>query len=222
MNQLIEKYAAIATAQRMAIIAGLVLLQIGAYLYVVRSGVEEQRVSLRAQIEEKSQQRDEKRAIAENRAEFQARIGDLRRQLDVARAKLPDSADVPQLLAQLSNAGRGSGLSIREFTPLARANHGFYASISFDVRAEGSYHDVATFMDEVGRMERIINVTNLALTAGGQSGAKMNLNAAFQVHTFQFVEGSEGGEGTTAALPKPATPPPPETPAGDGGGMLGR
>src|SRR5690606_33360560 len=109
----------------------------------------------------KQSTKNEKENVAQNRTTYENKLGELQEQLDRARAQLPDEADVPQLLAELGARARQTGLVIDEFKPNQEDVKDFYAEIGFQVKARGSYHELGTFIDSVGKLDRIVNVSNL-------------------------------------------------------------
>ena len=102
-------------------------------------------------------------------------------------AKLPDSADVPQLLAQLGGRARQTGLAIDEFKPLDEKIKDFYAEIGFKMKARGSFHEVAMFSDSLIKLDRIINVSNLKLERPEDKNSKVVVSSSFDVKTYRFV-----------------------------------
>ena len=104
------------------------------------------------------------------------------------RARLPDNADVPQLLAQLGSHARSTGLFISEFKPMAEAGKGFYAEIPFGMTVRGSYHEIAMFLDSIAKLDRIINVTSLTMGSPETQNAKVVVNASFNLKTYRFTK----------------------------------
>ena len=115
-----------------------------------------------------------------------AKLAKLQKQLDLAGAQLPDSADVPQLLAKLGERARQTGLMIEEFKPSAEKQKEFLSEISFHMRVKGSYHDIAMFIDSIGRLDRIINIANLAMDNPKTEASKVIVSSKFDVKTYCF------------------------------------
>jgi type IV pilus assembly protein PilO len=51
----------------------------------------------------------------------------------------------------------------------------------------GNYHEIATFFDSLGRLRRIVNVSDISLTAPKDMAGKMVVDAKFMVTTYMFV-----------------------------------
>src|SRR3989338_11045492 len=83
--------------------------------------------------------------------------------LKEAVAQLPDRKEIPDLLSSISNKVKESGLDILIFRPRAENIQEFYAEIPVDIVVKGGFHSVATFFDEVGRLNRLVNIANIEL-----------------------------------------------------------
>ena len=112
MEELIAKYSKVPAKQRYALVALGVVGLVAGYYYGYHIAVAERLDSVKSQYRALEAERAEKQAYVDNLAKYEARLNELQQDLNAARAQLPDAADVPQLLAQLGNKGRQSGLSI--------------------------------------------------------------------------------------------------------------
>ena len=72
-------------------------------------------------------------------------------------------------------------------TPEAEKPEGFYARIPISMTVTGNFHEIATFFDSLGRLRRIVNVSDISLTAPKDVGGKMVVDSKFLVTTFMFV-----------------------------------
>jgi len=87
----------------------------------------------------------------------------LHRQWTVAQRLLPDENEISGLLRKISAAGTQAGLEWVEFKPAPELVHGFYSENPIDVRLEGGYHQVGTFLSSISNLGRIVNVRGLTL-----------------------------------------------------------
>jgi type IV pilus assembly protein PilO len=69
---------------------------------------------------------------------------------------------------------------------------------------QGNYHEVATFLDSVGRLRRIVNVNNLTLEQPKDQNGKMVLTAKVLATTFMFVDPGSAADPKNAKTAKPA------------------
>jgi type IV pilus assembly protein PilO len=89
---------------------------------------------------------------------FKKQLEQLESKLKVALDELPDKRQIPELLQTVSSLARDVGLKVTQFQPMPELLRDFYAEVPVALTVEGSYHQIATFFDEVGTMDRIVNV----------------------------------------------------------------
>jgi type IV pilus assembly protein PilO len=139
--------------------------------------------ALDAQLQEKSE-------IAQNLNERRREMDVLQQKLDEALSELPEQADVDELLAQLNDVGRKSGLEIATVEPTAEQPAQIYVKIPIRMSVVGNYNEVALFLQEVANMRRIVNVNNIRLGTPQVRSEKVVLNADFIATAFRFLDQS--------------------------------
>ena len=137
--------------------------------------------ALDAQLQEKSE-------IAQNLNERRREMDVLQQKLDEALSELPEQADVDELLAQLNDVGRKSGLEIATVEPTAEQPAQIYVKIPIRMSVVGNYNEVALFLQEVANMRRIVNVNNIRLGTPQVRSEKVVLNADFIATAFRFLD----------------------------------
>jgi type IV pilus assembly protein PilO len=195
MDKLVQQWSKVPPKQRYALVALIAVGLLAGYYYLYYGEASERVQALSEQYTTLESQRVEKQAYVDNLAKYEARINELQQQLNEARAKLPDQADVPQLLAQLGNKGRQLGLAIDRFQPGSETPAEFYATIAFAVEARGSYHEVGMFLDAVGSLDRIVNVTDISLTDPKTENQKVVVKSQFNLSTYRFLGGEAKAPG---------------------------
>ncbi|MFC1610150.1 type 4a pilus biogenesis protein PilO [Myxococcota bacterium] len=187
MEKVIERWAKIPSRQRHLLI-GLVLLGlIAGYWYLFHSDLAAKIGRAEKEYRSHEAQRAEKQAYVDNLAKYEARLNELQQDLNLARAQLPDQAEDAQLLAQLGNKGRQSGLMIDRFQPQGEKQKDFVAEIAFAMDVRGSYHEIATFIDSIGKLDRIVNVTDISMTTPSTENQKVVVKGQFILKTYRFV-----------------------------------
>ena len=192
MEELIERYAKVPRQQRFLGFAVVVLAVIALYWFFVHSSVTSQVQDLRGQKNSFERKRVDQTKKKKDLKLYETKLRELEDELSRARAQLPDSADVAQLISQLGNKGRQSGLLLNRIEPQPEVSKGFYAEIPFNVSLEGSYHEIATFIDSLGKLERIVNVSNISMTQPKLENSKMVLKSNLQVKTYRYANDSGG------------------------------
>src|SRR5262245_17951017 len=160
MNQLVERILEMPARQRTMLLVGAVGLLFYAYaslLYWPRS----------TEIEEKQNQlvalkadRDRKAKLAANLEEARQAVDELKGALKEAIAQLPDTKEIPDLLSNVSDAGRASGLEVVQFRQKPEQYQDFYAEVPVEILVRGTYFEVEAFLERVAKLTRIVNVSN--------------------------------------------------------------
>jgi len=188
MDEIIDKVLKAPPLQRWGgLAAALVILTILNFVLMVRpelatleSQAAQQRV-LDSQLQEKSE-------IAQNLNERRREMDVLQQKLDEALAELPEAADLDELLAQLNEIGRKSGLEISAVEPAPEESAQIYVNIPIKMALTGNYHEIAMFLQSLANLRRIVNVNNIQLGSPTLKSEKVVLNSSFVATTFRFLD----------------------------------
>lgn len=192
MEKFLDSFAKIPQKQKLAgLLALVVALGVGHFFLVY----EDQSTRLSSE-EEKfkklTNELAEKTAIAQNLSMYREEVKRLETDLEAAKAFLPDTADLPAFMSQVSSIASQAGLEVSRVEPLNEETRDFYARIPYKFRLQGSYHEVATFIDNIGKLDRIINVESLTMDKPVNKNKKFVLSTEFLVTTYRFV--NTGGQ----------------------------
>ncbi|QQR43057.1 type 4a pilus biogenesis protein PilO [Myxococcus xanthus] len=132
----------------------------------------------------------DKSEIAQNLNERRREMDVLEQKLSEALTELPEQRDIEELLAQINDIGKKSGLEISSVTPDKETVGGgeFFARIPIKMTVIGNYHEIALFLQEMSNMRRIVNVNNIKLDSAVLKNEKVVLQSSFLATTFRFVE----------------------------------
>ena len=188
MDEIIDKVLKAPPLQRWGGLAALlVVLTILNFVLLVRpelgtleNQAAQQRV-LDSQLQEKSE-------IAQNLNERRREMDVLQQKLDEALAELPESADIDELLAQLNEIGRKSGLEISTVEPAPEESAQIYVKIPIKMALTGNYHEIAMFLQSLANLRRIVNVNNIQLGSPTLKSEKVVLSSSFVATTFRFLD----------------------------------
>ena len=140
-------------------------------------------------------------ATARRLPEFQAQVTDLEQRLESLRAVLPEQKDVAEILRRVEGLAVQSNLKIQRFTPQPTKQEALYAALPIKLRAEGTYHDLGQFLDRVSKFPRIINVSEIVITAKDKPEPHATIVAECVATTFVLQEKPAAAKPGTA---KPA------------------
>ena len=115
----------------------------------------------------------------------QKEYANLEKQLKVALNMLPKKSQIPDLLENVSWAGKDSGLEFKTFKPGREVGKQIYAEVPVSFKISGSFRQLLTFWKRVGEMPRIVDVKSMKLSRGKSDGV---LTVTGQAVTYRFVE----------------------------------
>ena len=191
MNQLLTQILRLPRQQKIGILAGLIifLLVIG-YFYVYLPG-DDKVTKLAEEITGVRGDRDKKKALSANLPKLQKEVQEWDAKLKAAMAQLPDRKEIPDLLSSLSTKAREAGLEILLFRPRAENFQEFYAEIPVDIVVRGGFFNAVTFFDEVGKLNRLVNIDNIDLKNPKVSGDQVALEISTLTTTYRFLDEAE-------------------------------
>ncbi len=193
MEQLIERINKLATPAKAGIIAGIVLVLTAGTYFLVITDLDTAITALKADQSAKEITLAEKQAIADNLNERRKEMDALDQRFQEALTQLPEKKDIEELLSQLSDVGKKSGLEISKVVPQSEAVEGFYSRIPITMAVSGNYNEIAMFLQEIANLRRIVNVSDLKLGSPTIKGDKVTLSSDFMATTFRFSE-TKGGK----------------------------
>lgn len=178
---------------RWGIVAGIPLVLIAAFYFLLISGTLAETDVVREELLKAQKDVQVKEALERRLPEFEKKIAELDGQLAMIRRQLPEKKEIPDLLDQISNLGAQSGLQFQLFKPLPEVEKDFYAEVPVDLNIVGSFHNVVDFFDKVARMPRIVTITNIEIGKSGNKtkGARLKgtpVEARCKAVTFRFLE----------------------------------
>jgi len=188
MDELINRVLKAPPLQRWGGLAGVVLLlTLLNFFLLVRPEFTtlEQQAATQRQLDTQLQEKSE---IAQNLNERRREMDVLQQRLDEALSELPESADLDELLAQLNEIGRKSGLEISAVEPTAEEAAQIYVKIPIKMALTGNYHEIAMFLQSLANLRRIVNVNNIQLGTPALRAEKVVLNGTFVATTFRFLD----------------------------------
>lgn len=77
---------------------------------------------------------------------------------------LPATTEYPAFLSAVQNVANVAGVSLAAWTPQDEVPEEFYARVPMKLELRGRFHQVAKFFYNVGQLDRIINIENIAIS----------------------------------------------------------
>jgi type IV pilus assembly protein PilO len=189
MDKQLERLAKAPPAVRFGGLAALVVLLTAANFFFGIQPLEVEMQEQQAEQRKLDLELAEKSEIAQNLNERRREMDVLEQRLAEALTELPENKDIEELLAQINDIGKKSGLEIARVEPGPETvgSGDFFARIPIKMVVSGNYHEIAMFLQEVSTMRRIVNVNNIRLDGAKVKNEKVMLNSSFLATTFRFV-----------------------------------
>jgi type IV pilus assembly protein PilO len=194
MDELIDRVLKAPPLQRWGGLGGvLVVITLLTFFFLIRPemAVLESQAAQQRQLDTQLQEKSE---IAQNLNERRREMDVLQQKLDEALTELPEAADLDELLAQLNEIGRKSGLEISAVEPAPEEAAQIYVKIPIKMALTGNYHEVAMFLQSLANLRRIVNVNNIQLGTPTLKAEKVVLNTSFVATTFRFLDPKTQGD----------------------------
>ena len=136
-------------------------------------------------------------ATARQLPQFEDQVTKLEHRLESLRQVLPEEKDVADILRRIQGLATKSNLTIQRFQPGKVVQQKLYAEIPYKLQAEGTYHNLGYFFDQISRFPRIINIGEISLRAKSPQQPSATITADLTATTFVLQEGTAGGRGGT-------------------------
>jgi type IV pilus assembly protein PilO len=146
------------------------------------------------------------RATARQLPQFEGQVTDLENRLESLRQVLPEEKDVADTLRRIETLATRSNLAIQRFQPGKVVQQKLYAEIPYKLEAEGTYHNLAAFFDQISKFPRIINISEISIKAKTPPQQNRTVVAECVATTFVLQEGAGGGRAGGAVPKQPSLP----------------
>ena len=143
-------------------------------------GLEQQKTTLAIEVKKA-------KAAAKNLKKYQDEVAEAKKRFAQTAIVLPKKKEIPNLLRNISDHGKGAGLDFLSFKPGSEVPKDFYAEIPIDISIRGPYHNMGYFLDQVSKLDRIVTVNNIKMGSPKQEGGEMLLNSNCRLVTYRFT-----------------------------------
>nr|WP_067291959.1 type 4a pilus biogenesis protein PilO [Marinobacterium profundum] len=113
-------------------------------------------------------------ALRKQMADVEGRFSELLTQL-------PTDKEVPGLLEDISDIGRGAGLAINSIALQSERKSKFYIELPINISVAGTYHELGQFVSGVAAIDRIVTLHDFKVSPGSGS-----LVMTIQAKTYRY------------------------------------
>ncbi len=206
--------ADMSSGQRVGLIVGVaVLITVAAYFMVFKT-MQTDNDSAQVKLNERLAQNERLKQYEPMTRQLESQIAGLKQQLEVQKSIVPDEKEAPEFIHIIQNSASQSGVQVRRFTPKPVLTREFYTEVPFEVDLDGTYYQVLDFFNRVAKLQRIVNVDNLQMTAIGPTGTSKAVKRNYVYGPKETVAvGCVARSFYSHDAPQPAPVPPGATPA---------
>ena len=133
--------------------------------------------------------------------QFEQQVKALEVRLESLRQVLPEEKDVADTLRRIQSLATKSNLQLQKFQPGKVVQQKLYAEIPYKLQAEGTYHNLGYFFDQISKFPRIINISEISVKAKTPPEPNATITADLVATTFVLQEG-KGAAGKPGTVPK--------------------
>jgi type IV pilus assembly protein PilO len=159
-----SKFNELPTKTQIGIIIGAALALSAALYFVLYKNIVEQNQITAQQLASKRAENDQLRPFQHKLADLNRQIDIYKQQLEIQKNIVPDEKEADQFMHLLQNVGSSAGIYIRRYTAKGINTREFYTEVPFEIEVDGPYYSMLSFFEKIGKLERIINVSGLAMS----------------------------------------------------------
>jgi type IV pilus assembly protein PilO len=162
------------------LLAGAALLT-GAAYYTQFRGIQEANAASQTTLDAKVQENRELESYRPKLAEMDRQVASLKQQLEIERHIVPDQKEVDGFIKLLDAEAVKTGVELRRYTAQPVSSKEFYSEVPFELELDGPYYSMLNFFNQVGKLERIVNISGLQV-----AGTKKPSDAKAK-HTYVYA-----------------------------------
>jgi len=182
-----EKYLALDNRKKICILFFILIVPVLLFYFLIYQGNAETIAKMERQVQASNEELKKVRIAARDLPKYQKELELVQGEFDLTASLLPKSQEIPNLLRNISDLGKGAGLDFLSFVPGAETPKDFYAEIPIDIKIKGPYHNLGAFLDSVSKLERIVTVNNIKTENPERDGTEIVLTSTCKLLTYRFT-----------------------------------
>jgi type IV pilus assembly protein PilO len=135
------------------------------------------------------QQYEKKSFEAANLDAYREQLAEMEETFGALLKQLPKDTEVPGLLDDIDEYGRGSGLTIKKVQLENEQVGEFYVELPIRIEVQGGYHEFGAFISGIAGMPRIVTLHDFNIDASKDGGALLNM--VINAKTYRYKEQGE-------------------------------
>lgn len=184
----------------------LVLVVVGLLYYFVMMPQLETKAKVAKEASDLRAELDKLKAIKRDIAKHRQEYAKMQETMQEVLRQLPETKDIPNLLRNVTMVSEESRLKVRQFEPKMIKTKDFYSELPFEMKLQGNFKNLASFLDGVRKQERIISITDFAFEAKGPPN-NVVIEGSCDASAYMYLkEGAAKQAGPPKGAPKANEP----------------
>jgi len=155
-----------------------VLLSVALFFTYFRTQREANKTA-QAALDSKLQENAQLEPYRSKLTDMDRQVANLKQQLEIERRIVPDEKEVDGFIKMLDAEAIKAGVELRRYTARPTNSKEYYTEVPFEVELDGPYDSMLHFFDQVSKLERIVNVSDL-LVANTKKGSEAKAKHSYQ------------------------------------------
>lgn len=160
-----SKFTELPFRMQIALVLGVAVALSAVFAFVQLKPMQEANKAQTKLLKAKQKENAELRPYRDKEKELELKIATLKQQLEILKKIVPDDKEADQFMHVMQDTAAEAGIEIRRYASRTGANKEFYTEAPFDIELDGPYYSLLDFFERVGKLERIINVSNLQMSS---------------------------------------------------------
>jgi type IV pilus assembly protein PilO len=203
INQLLNDPANVSLPIKVgAVVVVFALTIVAGYKLVIIDQLDAQK-SVQAIEVSKRQVYEGKQARANQLPAYKTQLAEMQASFGALKDQLPSDTEIPGLILDISEKGLTNGLEIDLFKPKPEIHQEFFAEKPIELKAKGTYNQLAGFVSDLSGLPRIVTINDIQLTPEKEvknsegktkrnATARLSLNAT--IKTFRYLNEDEASD----------------------------
>lgn len=182
-----EKYIPIDKNKKILIFSLIIIIPIIISYFLLIKPSYDKISTLKKQVQTSTEELNKVKKAARELPQHEQDLLKAKEVFELTSVLLPKSQEIPDLLRNISDLGRQSGLDFLSFIPGVETPRDFYAEIPLDIKIRGPYHNLGLFLDKISKLERIVTVNNIKTEKVDLEGSEILLTSSCRLLTYRFT-----------------------------------
>lgn len=147
---------------------------------------------------------EKKQARANQLPAYRTQLAEMQASFGALKDQLPSDTEIPGLILDISEKGLTNGLEIELFKPKPEVHKEFFAEKPIELKAKGTYNELAGFVSDISALPRIVTINDIQLVPEKEEKGKgsnnnnkapsSRLSLHATIKTFRYLNEDEEGE----------------------------